>query len=49
MSVPLFTSDGPEDHMLSGGSVPGVLATVNFGSRAREAFEVLRRTGPKAR
>ncbi|MFF4254588.1 beta-galactosidase family protein [Streptomyces sp. NPDC001663] len=41
--VPLVTSDGPEDHMLTGGSIPGVLATVNFGSRAREAFEVLRR------
>ncbi|MFI1012259.1 beta-galactosidase family protein [Streptomyces sp. NPDC020965] len=47
--VPLFTSDGPEDHMLTGGSVPGVLATVNFGSGAREAFATLRRhrpTGP---
>ncbi|MFF2020375.1 beta-galactosidase family protein [Streptomyces sp. NPDC058171] len=47
--VPLFTSDGPEDHMLTGGSVPGVLATVNFGSRAREGFDALRRhraTGP---
>ncbi|MEC4020681.1 glycoside hydrolase family 35 protein [Streptomyces sp. H27-D2] len=43
VSVPLFTSDGPEDHMLTGGSVPGVLATANFGSGAREAFEVLRR------
>jgi beta-galactosidase len=45
--VPLFTSDGPEDHMLTGGSIPGVLATVNFGSRAREAFEVLRRHRPE--
>jgi beta-galactosidase len=43
VTVPLCTSDGPEDHMLSGGSVPGLLATVNFGSRAREAFETLRR------
>lgn len=41
--VPLFTSDGPEDHMLTGGSVPGLLATANFGSGAREAFRVLRR------
>ncbi|MFJ9418419.1 beta-galactosidase [Streptomyces sp. NPDC101227] len=41
--VPLCTSDGPEDHMLSGGAVPGVLATVNFGSGAREAFAALRR------
>ena len=36
VEVPLFTSDGPEDHMLTGGSVPGVLATANFGSGARE-------------
>ncbi|MET9924819.1 MULTISPECIES: glycoside hydrolase family 35 protein [unclassified Streptomyces] len=46
VSVPLFTSDGPEDHMLTGGSVPGLLATANFGSGAREAFEVLRRHQP---
>ncbi|THA65675.1 beta-galactosidase [Streptomyces sp. A0958] len=49
VGVPLFTSDGPEDHMLTGGSVPGLLATANFGSGAREAFRVLRRhqaTGP---
>ncbi|KPI08530.1 Beta-galactosidase [Actinobacteria bacterium OK074] len=42
VTVPLFTSDGPEDHMLTGGSVPGILATVNFGSHARVAFETLR-------
>ncbi|MFG2529581.1 beta-galactosidase family protein [Streptomyces sp. NPDC048516] len=41
--VPLFTSDGPEDHMLSGGSVPGLPATVNFGSGAGEALAALRR------
>ncbi|MFC8511915.1 beta-galactosidase family protein [Streptomyces sp. NPDC057257] len=46
VTVPLVTSDGPEDHMLSGGSIPGVLATVNFGSHAREAFETLRRHQP---
>ncbi|WP_328870645.1 beta-galactosidase [Streptomyces sp. NBC_00287] len=46
VTVPLFTSDGPEDHMLTGGSVPGVLATVNFGSDAREAFRTLRRHQP---
>ncbi|MFG2886175.1 beta-galactosidase family protein [Streptomyces sp. NPDC048297] len=46
VTVPLFTSDGPEDHMLTGGSLPGVLATVNFGSHAREAFESLRRHRP---
>lgn len=42
VTVPLCTSDGPEDFMLGGGSVPGVLATVNFGSHAREAFAELR-------
>ncbi|WP_307843121.1 glycoside hydrolase family 35 protein [Streptomyces triculaminicus] len=43
VTVPLITSDGPEEHMLSGGTVPGALATVNFGSGAREAFAALRR------
>ncbi|MGW1911167.1 glycoside hydrolase family 35 protein [Streptomyces sp. NPDC002076] len=47
VTVPLFTSDGPEDHMLTGGSLPGVLATVNFGSHARVAFETLRRHRPE--
>ncbi|QEU95023.1 beta-galactosidase [Streptomyces kanamyceticus] len=47
VTVPLFTSDGPEDHMLTGGSVPGVLATANFGSGARKAFETLRAHRPK--
>ncbi|MDT0435377.1 MULTISPECIES: glycoside hydrolase family 35 protein [Streptomyces] len=46
VTVPLCTSDGPEDQMLSGGAVPGVLATVNFGSGAREAFDALRRFRP---
>ncbi|MPY58953.1 glycoside hydrolase family 35 protein [Streptomyces spongiae] len=49
VTVPLFTTDGPEDHMLTGGSIPGLLATATFGSRGREAFDVLRRhrpTGP---
>ncbi|MFJ8615170.1 beta-galactosidase family protein [Streptomyces clavifer] len=47
VTVPLFTSDGPEDHMLTGGSVPGLAATANFGSGAREAFGVLRRHRPR--
>ncbi|MEU9008190.1 beta-galactosidase [Streptomyces sp. NPDC048479] len=47
VTVPLFTSDGPEDHMLTGGSVPGVLATVNFGAGARESFRTLRRHQPQ--
>ncbi|MEV1021551.1 beta-galactosidase family protein [Streptomyces sp. NPDC050264] len=47
VTVPLFTSDGPEDHMLTGGSIPGVLATANFGSHAREGFATLRRHRPE--
>ncbi|WP_128377743.1 glycoside hydrolase family 35 protein [Streptomyces cavernae] len=46
VTVPLCTSDGPEDHMLTGGSIDGVLATVNFGSQAAAAFETLRRHRP---
>ncbi|MGW1766565.1 beta-galactosidase [Streptomyces sp. NPDC002073] len=47
VTVPLFTSDGPEDHMLTGGSLPGILATANFGSQAAAAFDTLRRHQPK--
>lgn len=42
IDVLLFTSDGPGDFMLQGGMVPGVLETVNFGSRPKEAFAELR-------
>ncbi|MEX3615919.1 glycoside hydrolase family 35 protein [Paenibacillus glucanolyticus] len=42
VDVLLFTSDGPTDGMLQGGTVPDVLATVNFGSRPGEAFAKLR-------
>ncbi|MFD0713459.1 beta-galactosidase family protein [Paenibacillus sp. GCM10027626] len=38
IDVLLFTSDGPLDAMLQGGTVPDVWATVNFGSRPKEAF-----------
>ena len=41
IDVPLFTSDGPEDLMLAGGTLPDVYKTVNFGSRPAEAFEKL--------
>ncbi len=47
IDVLLFTSDGPEDHMLQGGKVDGVLATVNFGSGAAEAFRKLREYQPE--
>jgi len=46
VNVLLFTSDGPEDFMLQGGMVPGVWATVNFGSRPTEAFEKLNEYQP---
>ncbi len=36
--VMLFTSDGPTDEMLLGGTIEGVHATVNFGSRVTESF-----------
>lgn len=42
IDVLLFTSDGPTDHMLQAGSVPGHLATVNFGSGTEWAFAKLR-------
>jgi beta-galactosidase len=42
IDVLLFTSDGPTDSLLQGGSVSEVLATVNFGSGPRESFLKLR-------
>ncbi|WP_225850209.1 beta-galactosidase [Streptomyces sp. HPF1205] len=47
VDVPLFTCDQPAD--LARGSLPGVLSTVNFGSRAAENLRALRAhqpTGP---
>ncbi|RDV44997.1 beta-galactosidase [Leifsonia sp. ku-ls] len=41
VTVPLVTSDGPTDIMLTGGMVPGVRATVNFGSNPAAAFAKL--------
>jgi len=40
--IPYFTSDGPEDGMLQGGTLPGIWKTANFGSRPKDAFEKLR-------
>ena len=42
IEVPLFTSDGPTDLMLTGGTLPDVLATVNFGTDPEAAFTTLR-------
>ncbi|NLM26237.1 MAG: beta-galactosidase [Firmicutes bacterium] len=41
INVPLFTSDGPTDWMLQGGTLTDVLKTANFGSRAKENFAKL--------
>lgn len=46
VDVLLFTSDGPTDLMLAGGTLPDVLATVNFGSEPEAAFDVLARHRP---
>ncbi|QNK60278.1 beta-galactosidase [Paenibacillus sp. PAMC21692] len=47
IDVLLFTSDGPTDQMLQGGTLPGVLATVNFGSRPEEEFKKFREYRPE--
>ncbi|GAA4836848.1 glycoside hydrolase family 35 protein [Kitasatospora terrestris] len=44
VDVPLFTCDQPAD--LARGSLPGVLATANFGSRARQGLAALRAHQP---
>lgn len=38
VDVLLFTSDGPTDEMLLGGTIDDVHATVNFGSRVEESL-----------
>lgn len=42
----LFTSDGSNDAMLSGGTVPEILKTCNFGSNAAGNFKALRKFQP---
>lgn len=42
-----FTSDGPNQLMLGGGSLPEYLATANFGSHGKEHFDTLRRFAPE--
>lgn len=46
VNVPLFTSDGPTELMLSGGTLPGVWKTANFGSDAVHGLQVLRAHDP---
>lgn len=42
----LFTSDGPTHFMLNGGTLPSLLAAVNFGSRPADNFALLRKFAP---
>lgn len=43
----LFTSDGPRDICLQGGTLPDVFKTVNFAFDAKEAFAKLREYQPE--
>ena len=38
IEVPLFTSDGPNDHYIQGGTIPELTMTLNFGSEPEAAF-----------
>lgn len=42
----LFTSDGPRDECLQGGTLPDIFKTVNFAFNAQEAFAKLREYQP---
>lgn len=46
IDVPLFTSDGPTDFMLTGGTLPGIHKTGNFGSDPKGQFAKLREHQP---
>lgn len=48
IDVPLFTSDSPEREKLLDGTIPGCLATVNFGSRVAEHMSILDEMFPDA-
>lgn len=43
----LFTSDGPRDICLQGGTLPDIFKTVNFAFEAKEAFAKLREYQPE--
>jgi beta-galactosidase len=45
MDLLKFTSDGTWCNMLSGGTIEGILPTLNFGSRASTAFNALKPYG----
>ncbi|MEG1608740.1 MAG: beta-galactosidase, partial [Clostridia bacterium] len=45
--VPFFTSDGDWCNMLSGGTLPHIFKTLNFGSNSVTAFNALKNIQPK--
>lgn len=47
ITAELFTSDGDCDMMLTGGTVPEIFKTANFGSDAKTAFRNLRKFQPE--
>lgn len=47
INVPLFTSDGPDDHFIQGGTIPELTMTLNFGSNPAEAFANGRKYRPE--
>lgn len=46
INVPFITSDGSYGHYLVGGTLPGISATVNFGSESEKAFANLKAFSP---
>lgn len=46
--VMMFTSDGTDSWMLSGGTLPHIFKVANFGSRSKEAFRILEKFQPDA-
>lgn len=46
VTVPLFTSDGSERGKLTGGTLSGIMPTVNFGSRTGENLARLKESAP---
>ena len=47
LNVPHFTSDGGYGHYILGGTIPGTMMALNFGSRSEEAFRNGRRVRPE--
>ncbi|MBR3437887.1 MAG: beta-galactosidase [Clostridia bacterium] len=47
ITVPLFTSDGAEYQMMTGGTLPEIHKTANFGSNPEKNFAFLRKYQPE--